>query len=291
MGGGSWTSESYDAYTRTTRGVDAATYSTMSVKNVQEVYRSRRLHKELNPLNVMRECCDSEEHPNTIPVILALDVTGSMGKAATEVAQKLGEIMADIYNSKIVPDVEFCVMAIGDLYCDSAPIQISQFESDIRIAEQLDNIFFEGGGGGNDWESYTAAWYMGLHHCKLDCWQRGKRGIIITLGDEQLNPYLQKVILHEKVGDSLQGHVETDQLYKDASQKFDIHHISVDDFHSSYRRNNDCDMVDLSWRRYLGQNYHISTIGSLSKTITDIITESSKSTDTSAIVTADGISW
>ena len=65
-------------------------------------------------------------------------------------------------------------MGIGDLAYDYAPIQASQFESDIRIAEQLDKIYFEGGGGGNNFESYTAAWYFGVHNCKLDCWNRGE---------------------------------------------------------------------------------------------------------------------
>ena len=60
-----------------------------------------------------------------------------------------------------ITDVEFMIMGIGDLAYDNSPIQISQFESDIRIAEQLDKLWFENGGGGNDYESYTAAWYMG----------------------------------------------------------------------------------------------------------------------------------
>lgn len=290
MGGGSWTSASYDAYTKGTRGMDSATYAASNL-NTQEVYKARTLDKELNPKNVMRECCDTEEHPHTLPVILALDVTGSMGMAATEVAKKLGVIMGDLYDDKDIPDVEFCVMAIGDLYCDWAPIQISQFESDIRIAEQLDKVWFEGGGGGNKWESYTAAWYMGVNHCKLDCWKRGKRGIIITLGDEQLNPYLQAPLLAKYVGDENQEDIETGNLYKEASEKYEIHHISVNDRHSSYFRNNRENRVDNSWKDLLGQNYHVCTIDELAATIAEIVSGNTGAGETVFATPSDGISW
>lgn len=290
MGGGSWTSASYDAYTKGTRGMDSATYAASNL-NTQEVYKARTLDKELDPKNVMRECCDTEEHPHTLPVILALDVTGSMGMAATEVAKKLGVIMGDLYDDKDIPDVEFCVMAIGDLYCDWAPIQISQFESDIRIAEQLDKVWFEGGGGGNKWESYTAAWYMGVNHCKLDCWKRGKRGIIITLGDEQLNPYLQAPMLAESVGDENQEDIETGTLYAEASEKYEIHHISVNDRHSSYLRNNKENRVDNSWKGLLGQNYHVCTIEELAATIAEIVSGNTGAGETVFSNPSDGISW
>ena len=65
------------------------------------------------------------EHPETIPVILALDVTGSMGPACKACAAQLNEIMTSLYQN--VKDVEFLVMGIGDLACDKAPIQASQF--------------------------------------------------------------------------------------------------------------------------------------------------------------------
>lgn len=290
MGGGSWTSASYDAYTKTTRGMDSVMYAA-STLNTQEVYKARALDKDLNPKNVMRECCDTEEHPHTLPVILALDVTGSMGMAATEVAKKLGVIMGDLYDDKDIPDVEFCVMAVGDLYCDRAPIQISQFESDIRIAEQLDKVWFEGGGGGNKWESYTAAWYMGVNHCKLDCWKRGKRGIIITLGDEQLNPYLQAPMLAKYVGDENQEDIETGNLYEEASGKYEIHHISVNDRHSSYLRNNKENRVDNSWKGLLGQNYHVCTIDELAATIAEIVSGNTGAGETVFATPSDGISW
>ena len=168
MGGGSWTAQSFASYS-TARGYDysTTTHSIVGDYSAQDMFKSRRIDAMLDPKNVRRECCDSDEHPNSKPVILALDVTGSMGDGAVKVAKSLNNIMENLYES--VEDVEFMVMGIGDLYCDDAPIQASQFESDIRIAEQLDKIYFEGGGGGNGYESYTAAWYFGLYNCELDC--------------------------------------------------------------------------------------------------------------------------
>lgn len=291
MGGGTWTNAAFNTYTTSYRGIDASTYAKSNM-GAQEVFRATRLDSALSPSGVVRECVDSDEHPNTFPVILALDVTGSMGSAASKVAKALGTIMEDLYSEKVVPDIEFCIMAIGDLYCDDAPIQISQFESDVRIAEQLDKVYFERGGGGNSWESYTAAWYMGTRHCKLDCWNRGKRGVIITMGDEQINPVLQRDKLAFFVGDNNQTDIETKSLYTEAVEKFDIHHISVNDPNSSYFRNNISGKVDDSWKSVIGQNYHVCTINELASTITDIISASySDTTEAVATSDSDGISW
>lgn len=228
MGSGSWTTCSYANYACSTgRGYDADTCTiATSYTNSSQAFTARTIDKAMDPKNVLRECCDNDEHPATIPIILALDVTGSMGSTAIEVQKKLNPIMVDIY--KRVKDAEIMVMAIGDLAYDSSPIQISQFESDIRIAENLDKIYFENGGGGNDYESYTAAWYMGLKHCKLDCWNRGKKGLIITMGDEPINPYLPMNPLNEATGDTVQNDIETPTLFKEASEKFDIYHICVE---------------------------------------------------------------
>ena len=98
-----------------------------------------------------------------------------MGSAAAEVAKKLNEVMTKLYEK--VTDVEFLVMGIGDLAYDSAPIQASQFESDVRIAEQLDKIYFEGGGGGNAYESYTGVWYFGLKHTNWIAGNVARRGL------------------------------------------------------------------------------------------------------------------
>lgn len=280
MGTGSWTSKGFADYTVSTRCVASADdFINCSNVSTQDVFKVNTLSDSLNPYKIMRECRDNDEHPNTLPVILALDVTGSMGSSAVAVAKQLGKIMESIYSDKTVSDVEFCMMAIGDLAYDASPIQMGQFESDIRIAEQLDAIYFEGHGGGNNYESYTAAWYMGLNHCDLDCWKRGRKGIIITLGDELPNPYLPKSGrssgLAFVTGDKLQGDVETTELLPQVREKFDVYHISVNDRNSSYEYNNRTGKVDTQWRELLGENsYFVCGLNDLGKTISNIVTGS-----------------
>lgn len=288
MGGGTWTASAYTTYsTSLGRSTSTAVDGTITLNacyNAQDLFTSRLLQKELNPYGVTRQCCDTDEHPNTIPVILALDVTGSMGSASAEVAKKLNEVMTKLYEQ--VKDVEFCIMGIGDLSYDGAPIQISQFESDIRIAEQLDKVYFEGGGGGNAFESYTAAWYMGARHTDLDCWKRGKKGIIITMGDEPLNPYLPKDSLNDATGDKLQADVETDALYKETLEKFDIYHLAVKDRETCY--DNYEQKIKSSYGKYF-DNEHFKVVGldNIASTIIDIVAGNA----TSAIPTITEISW
>lgn len=288
MGSGSWTRASFESYTGI-KGMSVNNAGSISGDyHAQDMFKQRRIAPELDPKNKMRECCDSEEHPNTKPVILALDVTGSMGGAAVEVAKKLNVVMAGLYEK--VTDVEFLIMGIGDLAYDDAPIQASQFESDIRIAEQLDKIYFEGGGGGNSYESYTAAWYFGVRHTKLDCWNRGKKGIIITMGDEPLNPYLPKNSLSGATGDNLQGDVETKDLYEEASRKFDIYHLAVNDSQTSFRYYES--EIKESFGRLLDKN-HLRTVSmdNIANAIVDIVTHAAGETVGKPESAGGMISW
>lgn len=287
MGSGSWSTSTFANYVTSTslsRGytatVDSLGTISTSASN-QDMFKAVSVDPELEPMNIIRECRDSEEHPDTFPVILGLDVTGSMGQAAVEVAKKLNVIMTNLYDK--ITDVEFCIMGIGDLYCDRGPIQISQFESDIRIAEQLDKVWFEFGGGGNNSESYTVAWYMGSRHCDLDCWKRGKKGIIITMGDERCNPYLPKNKLQRLTGDTLEGDIETTTLYDEASQKFDIYHIQV-----NHGREWDLDGIRKSWE-FLGDNYREANMNNIADVIIDIITNDG--VENVAVSSSEGISW
>ncbi len=266
MGYGYWTRHDFAAYSAS-RGRKVDDRGNLDSRLTdQQLFGQRGLHERMNPWKVTRECCDSKDHPKSIPVILALDVTGSMGPASAEVAKKMNAVMTSLYET--IPDVEFMVMGIGDLAYDRAPIQISQFEADIRIAEQLDLVYMEHGGGGNAFESYTAAWYMGSRHTRLDCWKRGRKGLIITMGDEPMNPYLPREPLEKVTGDSLQGDVETQDLYREASEKFEIYHLHVT------HRKPDCylDAAERSFGSVLPQGHVIVTdLSGISQTLVRII--------------------
>lgn len=280
MGYGSWSETNYCNYSASVGRTYCASTRTFSdtYTSSSQAFASRSIDESMDPKNVLRECRDNEEHPNTIPIVLALDVTGSMGSTAIEVQKKLNPIMIEIY--KRVKDAEIMIMAIGDLAYDQAPVQISQFESDIRIAENLDKIYFENGGGGNDYESYTAAWYMGLRHCSLDCWKRGKKGLIITMGDEPINPYLPARQLNRATGDTNQEDVSTANLYAEASKKFDIYHISVQS--GSYPVQT---LERATFAAVIGeQNAVVSDVNGISDKIINIVEDFAKKSGQSMIV-------
>ena len=282
MGYGYWSRDSFVRYSAEKgRTVNAAGHLDSRLTD-QQIFTRRALDPMLDPRNVVRECCDSADHPESIPVILALDVTGSMGTASAEVAKKMNEVMTRLYDQ--VRDVEFMVMGIGDLSYDRAPIQISQFEADIRIAEQLDRIYMEHGGGGNAFESYTAAWYMGARHARLDCWKRGKKGLLITMGDEPLNPYLPREPLTAVTGDSLQADVETPDLYREAAEKYEIFHL-----HVRHRQNDGYwPRVEASFGRQLPEGHLVLTdVEGIADTLIRIVTEHAGSDRTAG----SGIAW
>lgn len=287
MGGGSWTTSSYCSYSASVgRSFDVKKGVVTDDYSAQEMFKSRSLDPALNPKNVIRECCDSEEHPNTIPIILALDVTGSMGDTSVDIAKKLNKIMTELY--KDVKDIEFLIMGIGDLAYDSHPIQASQFESDIRIAEQLDKIYFEGGGGGNSYESYTSAWLFGARHTKLDSWKRGKKGLIITIGDEKINPYLPMNPLKKATGESLQADIDTKDLYNEVKDKYDLYHLNVTSTSSGKR--GEVENVK-SFAKVIGeQNVSNVTTKDITDKIINIVKDFAAKTD-NIITEGQAISW
>lgn len=288
MGGGAWTTTAYCNYVSSTRGIDDV--SSINTSNLNQFYTARSIDPALDPKGVkIRECRDSEEHPNTIPIILALDVTGSMGSACAAVARQLDKIITGLYED--VKDVEFMVMGIGDFAYDYAPLQVSQFESDVRICDQLGKIWFEGHGGGNAFESYTAAWYFALKHTDLDCWKRGKKGIIITMGDEPLNPYLPGRAFNKVFGYSSQD-IDTAELYNQVIEKYDIYHIIITDPETSAWGYMERDKQ--TWGKFLdGQHLFAKNSNELPEVIHDIVVghvDENEITNTVAI-TEEGIAW
>lgn len=245
MGHGSWTAHAYSTYASTTGYTD---------KSVHEVFSSRAVNKALNPFGVaVRESRDSDEHPNSIPIILGLDVTGSMGIYAHEIAvTHLPKLMNGILETVTDPQIMF--MAIDDVHASSpAALQVSQFESDIRILEQLREVYLVGGGGGNRSESYDLTWYFAANRTAIDSFEkRGQHGFLFTFGDEEA-PY--QIVTAEQLksvfGPGEYTSMTPEQMLKQAQEMYQVFHIVIEQG-SHYQRYPA--EVRSSWTNLMGSN-------------------------------------
>lgn len=195
---------------------------------VNDIYRSRQMRPNLDPNGVKyRESCDSMDNPASTAIIFGLDVTGSMGYLSEEIAKgALNRTMLEIYEKVPVTNPHIMFQAIGDSKTDDAPLQVTQFEADIRIAEQLLDVWFEGRGGGNGGESYLLSWYFADKHTKIDCYdKRGEKGFLFTIGDERCHKILTKAEIKRVFGDLTFRDYSAEALYEKASRRYEIFHI------------------------------------------------------------------
>ncbi len=190
----------------------------------EAVFKQRKCHPLMDPHGIrVRESRDSEAHPNSLGIVFALDVTGSMGDIPDRLARKdLPTFMKTLLGCGI-EDAQVLFMAVGDATCDGAPLQIGQFESEAELMDQwLTWTFLEGGGGGGNHESYELGMYLAARHTSLDCWEkRGHRGYFFMTGDE--NPYLRisKEQVKGLVGDELDDDVPIERIVEELSVAFE----------------------------------------------------------------------
>ena len=221
-------------------------------KSAAEIFTQNALHmahESMNPNGVVfREARDSDVHPNTVPIILGLDVTGSMGHIPHELIKDgLPKLMGGIIQGG-VPDPALLFLGIGDHECDRFPLQVGQFESgDEELDMWLTRTYIEGGGGGNAGESYLLAWYLAAFHTKTDAFEkRGQKGLLFTVGDEPGLKTLPASAIKEIMGQGQQTYTHL-ELLAEAQKRYDVYHISV--LHSGQAIN-----ADVEWKELLGQN-------------------------------------
>jgi hypothetical protein len=203
-------------------------YHTKSVNEIFTQNVKRVIHESMDPKGVViREARDSENHPFSIPIIIALDFTGSMGHIPHELVKDgLPKIMSGIIEHGIA-DPQVLFLGIGDHECDRAPLQISQFESgDAELDMWLTRSFIEGGGGGNGGESYSLAHYFAANHTVTDHWEkRGQKGFLFTIGDEpNLRAYPSRA-LQEITGNGDVSTFTDAEILAKAQEKWNVYHI------------------------------------------------------------------
>lgn len=213
----------------------------------QEVFKQRSCHPMMDPKGVkFRESRDSPTHPDSLGVVFALDVTGSMGKIPELLARtELPGFMKALMDCGIA-DPQVLFAAIGDAAHDRAPLQVGQFESAAREMDQwLTWSFLEGGGGPLGTESYELALYFCARHTAMDCWEkRRRRGYLFMTGDERPYPVVSRAQVAALCGDELPDDLPLARIVAEASETFEPFFLIPD-----LQRRDRCERV---WRDHLG---------------------------------------
>jgi hypothetical protein len=226
MGSGKWSTNVYAEYARykAAAGISAFAYSDSLHRAPHHTWR---VHETLDPHGVrFRESRDSDEHPESTAIAILFDVTGSMLSVPVTLQRKLPGLLGLLLRKEYVAHPQILFGAIGDATCDRVPLQIGQFESDNRMDENLENIFLEGGGGGQRTESYELAMYFMARHTDIDCWNvRRHKGYLFLIGDEMAYPGVNRRQVRSVIGDGLEREVPTEAIVRELRERYNVFYI------------------------------------------------------------------
>lgn len=222
MGGGSWDSSTYHTSTATRRSAGIADFAyTATATSVHPNLDPRRINSK--PFGRL-ESRDSTEHPESNAVLVSFDVTGSNRARAVDAQKVLPSLMGLL--GKYLTDPQVAFAANDDVNFTSAAVQISDFESDIRIDEHLRNIWLVGLGGGNNGESYDLILYAAARKTVLDCYEkRGRKGYLFMYADEPIFDKVKAREVKSVFGDDIQGDIPIAEIIEEARKLYHVYII------------------------------------------------------------------
>lgn len=253
MGHGSYSDASYKSYTKNVASTSRSdlfhrTSASAPVRSIAAGGGGQEVNVEKIKF---RESRDSADHPCSMPILVGLDVTGSMGFIPEHLVKGgLGDLMGQLMERQPVADPHLLFLAIGDAVArDQQPLQATQFESDNKIVGQLTDLYLEGGGGGNDFESYDLAWAFAAWRTQTDAWEKRKAlGYCFTIGDEQFPKSTSDTYVKRVFGNDSPSISTPDTLLKAAQERYRVFHIIVEE--GDYARHR-LETVRGSWREHL----------------------------------------
>ncbi len=178
---------------------------------------------------------------STNPVIIAVDVTGSMASWPAEIFDRLPLLFNTL--SQYRPDVEICFAAIGDAGVDRWPLQVTTFASGFDLEQLLGSLYGEGGGGDAP-ESYGLfAHWVNIH---VQTPNAQEVPFLIVFGDINMHPKVPAAQIAHYLGDSPQGDVDSLQAWQQVAQNWSTWFL---------RRptGKPGDIVDQQWGKAIGE--------------------------------------
>ena len=264
--GTNWDSNSWASF-KTTHNINKNSTS-------KQLFNQGTAKNDMLTYKCNRESRDSVAHPNSGSIILGLDTTGSMSHVLQICFLGLDKAITEIFKRINKFEPQIMVAAIDDYAStkwagvDKCPaLQWTQFEVDIKIAEQMHQLKETGHGSGNGYESYPLLWYAASRHTEIDCYEkRGMKGVLITMGDDGLQGVIHAEEIKAVFGDEDAKDISVKDLYREVSKKYEVYHLMLTEGSSHDRH------VESCWRDVLGERaLLVSDIAKLPEIIISVI--------------------
>ncbi len=151
------------------------------------------------------------------PLIVAVDVTGSMANWPFEIFDRLPLLFNTL--SQYRDDLEICFAAIGDAAYDEWPLQVTTFASGYDLEQQLSSLYGEGGGGDGPEGYGLFAHWVNTH---VEVPNAGEKPFLITFGDAPMHPAIPHGQIAHYLGDKVRQDVDAIKAWNALSDNWNM---------------------------------------------------------------------
>jgi len=202
-------------------------------------------HSDLVPKRISTKC--------EAPIVVYVDVTGSMGEWPATIFSKLGYLdhEAKFYFGS---DYKIAFGAIGDCFCDSYPLQIQPFTSGEGLKNALTKLVIEGGGGGGAKESYD----LGALYASRNCYTpNALKPLLVFIGDEGLYDEIYPDMAEKYCKVNLKNNMPLKKVFDELLQRFDVYVIRKPYGYDQTPGSAD-EKIQRQWEGLLGEDHVIN---------------------------------
>jgi len=181
------------------------------------------------------------------PLIIAVDVTGSMADWPFEIFDRLPLLYNTL--SQYREDLTICFAAIGDAAVDRWPLQVTTFADGFDLEQLLSSLYGEGGGGDAP-ESYGLFAHWVNTHVEIPNVEEPP--FMIVFGDVNMHPKVSHNFIKQQLGDQVGRNVDAIKAWKAVTENWNTWFL---------RRptGSPGDKVDQQWANAIGEKkiFHI----------------------------------
>ncbi|HIH24302.1 TPA: VWA domain-containing protein [Candidatus Woesearchaeota archaeon] len=180
--------------------------------------------------------------------MIVTDGTGSMGDFPKVIFEKLP--LLDLGIADYLDDVEISVAMIGDAQYDARPLQVQPYTKGKGLVGALNNLVIEGGGGGNQTESYDLA---ALYYARNADMPKATNPVMIFICDEGIYPQVDANWAKDYAKVDIDKKMKTDALFEELKNKYSVYCIRKHYGDHSGDKMQGADLaVHKQWERYVG---------------------------------------